>query len=233
MDSSRNTASRYHFRFRKLLLHLNTFLAGDHFPGHSDVWIGLNGLEAPGKWIWTDGSLYDFTELHETQSVNCVFLALKNGLWATDNCYVSKPYICMTKDFDATPVPTIPPTCTGGVCPPPLTCCCSTPPCAQCPPPTCFNPPCSPYTCPTPAITTCSPGYSYFENACYRYIQNTDKSWNSALTDCESQNANLASIHTRDEAGFVSGKFLLEPPSLRVPVSQFFKEHRDGARSGF
>uniref|UniRef100_A0A914PVF2 C-type lectin domain-containing protein n=1 Tax=Panagrolaimus davidi TaxID=227884 RepID=A0A914PVF2_9BILA len=66
----------------------------------TDFWIGLNSLMVPGNWSWTDNSSFGFTEWAPTEpknlTMNCGALTVKSGLWDSDDCFKTKPYVCET-----------------------------------------------------------------------------------------------------------------------------------------
>uniref|UniRef100_A0A914QEU1 C-type lectin domain-containing protein n=1 Tax=Panagrolaimus davidi TaxID=227884 RepID=A0A914QEU1_9BILA len=82
----------------------NTLLAEEackyfHQSTVTDCWIGLTDLIASKNWTWMDKSILDFTnwasgEPKNTTGNNCAVLTLADGLWRTEDCFISKPYIC-------------------------------------------------------------------------------------------------------------------------------------------
>uniref|UniRef100_A0A914PV11 C-type lectin domain-containing protein n=1 Tax=Panagrolaimus davidi TaxID=227884 RepID=A0A914PV11_9BILA len=146
--------------------------SGNYFHDSTtvDFWIGLNSLINPGNWSWTDNSSLGFHEWAPTEpknlTMNCGALTVKSGLWASDDCFKTKPYVCETT---TTPVSTTP-----------------------------FY----------PAYMNCTEGWVYFEptHSCYGHNGYSYQygNWTAAEQYCESVNAHLPSIHSYDEARFLS-----------------------------
>ena len=72
----------------------NTFL--DNRTG----WIGLNDRDEEGKWVWVDGSVFNYTNWGSNQPNN---LSYENcvskdytGKWHDFGCHWRKSYICET-----------------------------------------------------------------------------------------------------------------------------------------
>uniref|UniRef100_A0A914PIG3 C-type lectin domain-containing protein n=1 Tax=Panagrolaimus davidi TaxID=227884 RepID=A0A914PIG3_9BILA len=65
----------------------------------TDFWIGLTNMMPGGNWTWTDGTPLDFTDWDngEPENItgnNCAGQSINGGIWKTDDCYKTKPYIC-------------------------------------------------------------------------------------------------------------------------------------------
>uniref|UniRef100_A0A914QCN9 C-type lectin domain-containing protein n=1 Tax=Panagrolaimus davidi TaxID=227884 RepID=A0A914QCN9_9BILA len=55
---------------------------------------------APGNWSWTDNTAFDFKDWAPKEpqnlSMNCATVTIQNGLWASSDCFKTKPYVCET-----------------------------------------------------------------------------------------------------------------------------------------
>uniref|UniRef100_A0A914R3K8 C-type lectin domain-containing protein n=1 Tax=Panagrolaimus davidi TaxID=227884 RepID=A0A914R3K8_9BILA len=76
----------------------------------SDFWVGANDLSSSGVWTWTDGKPFTFTDWAQGEPSNdagsdCVGVQLANGLWAAQNCYQRKPFICAIPGTEAKTCP--------------------------------------------------------------------------------------------------------------------------------
>uniref|UniRef100_A0AC34G4J1 C-type lectin domain-containing protein n=1 Tax=Panagrolaimus sp. ES5 TaxID=591445 RepID=A0AC34G4J1_9BILA len=77
--------------------------------GTSDAWLGGNNLKDPTSWTWTDNSPFAFTNWANSSGVQgnkCTAIGFANGLWMADDCFESKPYICLIDDAARTLQPT-------------------------------------------------------------------------------------------------------------------------------
>uniref|UniRef100_A0A914Q5A3 C-type lectin domain-containing protein n=1 Tax=Panagrolaimus davidi TaxID=227884 RepID=A0A914Q5A3_9BILA len=123
---------------------------------------------APGNWSWTDGTTFDFKDWSPKEpqnlSMNCATVTIQNGLWASSDCFKTKPYVC---EISAPPS--------------------------------------------YPAYMNCTEGWVYFQptHSCYGHEGYISRSgnWTTAEQYCENQNAHLPSIHSYDEARFLSTMF--------------------------
>uniref|UniRef100_A0AC34GDD5 C-type lectin domain-containing protein n=1 Tax=Panagrolaimus sp. ES5 TaxID=591445 RepID=A0AC34GDD5_9BILA len=67
--------------------------------GTSDAWLGGTSLIDSTNWTWTDNSPFTFTNWANSSAINghtCTAIGFANGLWMADDCFESKPYICIT-----------------------------------------------------------------------------------------------------------------------------------------
>nr|QNH72437.1 toxin candidate TRINITY_DN28326_c0_g1_i1.p1 [Pachycerianthus borealis] len=79
-----------------ILGHVNTI---NSLYGYRVYWIGANDLIPEGTYKWSDGSIYSYTNLANTNSDNrdCMYL-LPNGNWSIASCsYIGARYICKRK----------------------------------------------------------------------------------------------------------------------------------------
>uniref|UniRef100_A0AC35G879 C-type lectin domain-containing protein n=1 Tax=Panagrolaimus sp. PS1159 TaxID=55785 RepID=A0AC35G879_9BILA len=72
----------------------------------SDFWIGATNLMKPPTWNWTDGSIFDFTDWRkgEPQNIsgaNCAALSAIDGLWAVQDCFLKKSFVCSSPNIIA------------------------------------------------------------------------------------------------------------------------------------
>ena len=149
----------------------------------SDFWIGLNTLTIPGNWSWTDGTPLNFKEwdpaVPQNQTLSCVSLKLQDSFWTPTNCFSPKPFVCKVDIDYYTTVST-----TAAATKTPV----------------------------YPVYMNCSRGWYYFEptHSCYGYDKvNGIVTWDTAESECQSENAHLASIHSFDEMRFLNCKFNL------------------------
>ncbi|XP_077425164.1 echinoidin-like [Vanacampus margaritifer] len=67
----------------------------------NEGWIGLHDAILNNDFIWTDGSLEDFTNFDSTvggepdETGPCVQMSESTGLWADEDCTDSKVYVCI------------------------------------------------------------------------------------------------------------------------------------------
>ncbi|KAK9976692.1 hypothetical protein ABG768_021897, partial [Culter alburnus] len=80
----------------------NEFLLGLLPSSSSRAWIGAHDAVQEGQWLWTDGSLYDFTnwcsgEPNNLGTENCVDISwTSNRCWNDLTCSGQIGYICVT-----------------------------------------------------------------------------------------------------------------------------------------
>uniref|UniRef100_A0A914P4V3 C-type lectin domain-containing protein n=1 Tax=Panagrolaimus davidi TaxID=227884 RepID=A0A914P4V3_9BILA len=72
----------------------------------SDFWIGATNLMKPPTWNWTDGSIFDFTDWRKGEpqnisGVNCAALSTIDGLWAAQDCFLKKSFVCASPNIIA------------------------------------------------------------------------------------------------------------------------------------
>uniref|UniRef100_A0A914QW41 C-type lectin domain-containing protein n=1 Tax=Panagrolaimus davidi TaxID=227884 RepID=A0A914QW41_9BILA len=75
-----------------------------------DFWIGGNNLYKPGIWTWMDQTPFDFNDWDKgqpqnTSGNNCVAAQMQGGRWTADDCFIAKPFVCLTRDFSPTTTP--------------------------------------------------------------------------------------------------------------------------------
>uniref|UniRef100_A0AC34F9P5 C-type lectin domain-containing protein n=1 Tax=Panagrolaimus sp. ES5 TaxID=591445 RepID=A0AC34F9P5_9BILA len=81
---------------------INAFIAQQaslflHSSTTADIWIGATDLINPGKFEWTDGSDFIFTEWQSNKTVSgqdCGSLDLSEGRWLMQDCFKEKAYAC-------------------------------------------------------------------------------------------------------------------------------------------
>ncbi|KAK9976687.1 hypothetical protein ABG768_021892 [Culter alburnus] len=79
----------------------NDFLLG-LLPSSTRAWIGAHDGEQEGQWLWSDGTVYDFTnwcagEPNGSGNENCVEMNLtSNRCWNDGICSGQMGYICVT-----------------------------------------------------------------------------------------------------------------------------------------
>jgi C-type mannose receptor len=141
----------------------------------------------PGNWSWTDNSTFDFKEWAASQpqnlSMSCASITSQTGLWKSDDCFKTKPYVC------AVPVSTTTTSTTS----------------------TTTSTTTTTTTPPHPAYMNCSEGWMYFEPTYSCYGVDGYDGWNKYNTDwtdaenyCQSVGAHLVSLHSYEETKFVS-----------------------------
>uniref|UniRef100_A0A914QG72 C-type lectin domain-containing protein n=1 Tax=Panagrolaimus davidi TaxID=227884 RepID=A0A914QG72_9BILA len=76
--------------------------APDYFNKSSvtDIWIGANSLSSQKTWSWSDGSAMDFMDWKKGEPRNesethCGTISMIDGFWSSEDCFSSKPFICM------------------------------------------------------------------------------------------------------------------------------------------
>ncbi|CAB3397068.1 unnamed protein product [Caenorhabditis bovis] len=148
---------------------------------YTDYWIGANDLSTPGKWQWTDGSIFNYNlwDAGEPIGGDCALKSKGSLKWKTNDCQVYLPYVC------ATP-PIIASTCPPQTTPKPTTC--PTPP------------PCPTKTC----VPSCDQGWTYFQPTDFCYHVYHLAMWDDAEAACVLLGGHLASIHSEIENTFVN-----------------------------
>ena len=155
----------------------NVFLFTDYTNGQNqELWIGLYSDDAEVSWKWTDGSSVDYLPWTDDYP----FLSTQyNSTCAYIRGNIFYDYIKDDNFFYMCKKPQ-------------QSFMTSTP---------------HPQVSSTPAIkTNCSEGWVYFEatHSCYGLMQTDKAKWAFAEGDCQTHGANLASIHSSEEADFVS-----------------------------
>ncbi|XP_063422180.1 macrophage mannose receptor 1-like isoform X2 [Mytilus trossulus] len=111
-----NLASIHARDENNLLLGMTSKLNQDEF------WIGLNELEKPGKYKWSDGSVLDFDSWNGNEpndafgGERCAGLLSSNGNWNDDNCNQQIGFICKKQVGSVGPVTPAPPQLISGGC---------------------------------------------------------------------------------------------------------------------
>uniref|UniRef100_A0A914Q7X5 C-type lectin domain-containing protein n=1 Tax=Panagrolaimus davidi TaxID=227884 RepID=A0A914Q7X5_9BILA len=144
----------------------------------SDIWIGATNLLTNGKWNWTDGSGFDFTdwkqkEPQNTTDSNCASMSLTDEYWTSQNCNEQKPFVCqLSSSFYTTTSYTTTPKY-------PLTANCSL------------------------GWTYFAPTHSCYGVNVGGYIAN----WTAAETYCQNNGAHLPSFHSYAEYEYLRSNF--------------------------
>ena len=65
----------------------------------SDFWIGGTTLIDPPKWLWTDGTLFNYTAWSPSEPKNltgeaCAAMSIADGTWSAQECFKLKPSVC-------------------------------------------------------------------------------------------------------------------------------------------
>uniref|UniRef100_A0A7I5EBT5 C-type lectin domain-containing protein n=1 Tax=Haemonchus contortus TaxID=6289 RepID=A0A7I5EBT5_HAECO len=163
----------------------------------TDFWIGANDLVTAGKWAWTDGTNFLYTNWAPGQpqaGKDCASSRLSDGRWMANDCQLEKAYTCSVP-------PQLPFTC-----PPPPTC----PPVTTAAPVVCTPRQCTPH---------CDSEWTYFSqtNSCFKLF--FGQKWDDAEAFCVEQGGHLASVHSEQENTFVANlartnKKLTDPDEL-------------------
>ncbi|XP_022088512.1 macrophage mannose receptor 1-like [Acanthaster planci] len=143
---------------------IQTLLAAFLTTTEYDVWIGLSSLGTSGRFLWNDGSSFDYENWgynepdgsNSQNSTDCVKLmneAEETGKWNDEDCSKRNSYVCLMK-----PDPTIPETN--------------------------FTLPACPY----------KPGYIYNGKACFKLDTSKLRSMGEAKQYCADDGATVASI---------------------------------------
>uniref|UniRef100_A0A914Z4F0 C-type lectin domain-containing protein n=1 Tax=Panagrolaimus superbus TaxID=310955 RepID=A0A914Z4F0_9BILA len=83
--------------------------------GTPDAWLGGTSLIDATNWTWTDHQPFTFANWANSSAVKehtCTAIGLANGLWMSDDCFETKPYICLIDSNVATTTTTLPQTTT-------------------------------------------------------------------------------------------------------------------------
>ncbi|KAH7708807.1 CLEC-50 protein [Aphelenchoides avenae] len=178
------------------------------FGNESDgYFVGANRLADAGRWVWTDGSKFAYTHAAAGEPVrqpglDCVYVAMEDGLWHAGNCFTARPFVCTVPQSNATECPPVP-TCPTFTAPPPV----------ECTTPTAVSssrgpPPNTTTTKPVPTTTAgarCDNGWERFVSDkgvfCYRvgdygYLLDT-------IATCAEWQSTAVSIHSEEENEFV------------------------------
>ena len=76
----------------------------DKFRQSSDFWIGLNQLGTDNTWGWVDGSPLDFSDWKHGRPQSgggCVAVSLSDGYWNVQDCYTTKPFVCLVPGYSS------------------------------------------------------------------------------------------------------------------------------------
>uniref|UniRef100_A0AC34FKQ1 C-type lectin domain-containing protein n=1 Tax=Panagrolaimus sp. ES5 TaxID=591445 RepID=A0AC34FKQ1_9BILA len=80
----------------------------------ANFWIGATTLIELKSWNWTDGTNFDFNQWNKGEPQNissssCSAVSVAEGYWTTQDCFMSKSFVCETPNFfTATLLPTTP-----------------------------------------------------------------------------------------------------------------------------
>ncbi|CAH1779946.1 unnamed protein product [Owenia fusiformis] len=159
-----------------------SFLSNNMLP--DQAWIGLHDLSTEGKFAWTDGTPYNFSNWHKGEpndwrnNEDCVVMkktASEMGAWNDGRCHLKIRYICKKPAYHilnpptSTPIPTTKP----------------------------FSP-------------MCGPGWVWdaVGGFCYQLNPDAKLDWPAARADCISKGSDLMSIVSLHEQSFVSALIL-------------------------
>uniref|UniRef100_A0A914NYH4 C-type lectin domain-containing protein n=1 Tax=Panagrolaimus davidi TaxID=227884 RepID=A0A914NYH4_9BILA len=156
--------------------------AVNYFHGSTETnfWIGADNLQSHGTWTWTDGTPFDFNDWNkgEPQNVSgfgCAALSMVDGTWSAQDCFKSKPYVCLLSPTNSTTITTT----TVSTATTPL------------------------IKTTTTHIPSCPQGWSFynFTGFCYSVFHNQNEI--GAEQVCKREGGHLASIHSQKENDFI------------------------------
>ncbi|ESO94148.1 hypothetical protein LOTGIDRAFT_161348 [Lottia gigantea] len=160
--------------------HVQAFLAAEISLRGDDFWIGLSDYLTPGRYSWSTGMVFDYTNWSEKHTGNekktCVAMQAVRpiGLWRNGNCTDSHSSICELPRQGSFTNPVITQTTASSL--------------------------------PCPTAWKSYQGYCY---KAFTSQKSNQQSWTEALTSCQSLGGDLASIHKAEQESFFQ-EFLLQ-----------------------
>jgi len=65
---------------------------------HKGGWLGGSDSHVEGEWVWTDGSLFNYTNWGRTPdgglTENCMHMYTSSSSWYDNNCDETDEYFC-------------------------------------------------------------------------------------------------------------------------------------------
>ncbi|CAB1338813.1 unnamed protein product [Coregonus sp. 'balchen'] len=184
--------SKGEFGFVKNLIH-------DLDPAERYTWIGLSDIHKEGRWMWSDGSkLVDtFWSPNEPNNEegreNCVHTNnVKDKLWNDIFCSNKYAFVCATLTLHQNRNLFTMPVALRFLCL--LSLAVGALHCTPVPD--------QEGELSEPQHTACPPGWSSFNNRCFKYFA-TQLDWADAESYCVNQGANLVSVNSKGEFDFV------------------------------
>ncbi|KAH7708806.1 ancient conserved domain protein 4 [Aphelenchoides avenae] len=174
--------------------------------------IGANRLADAERWVWTDGSKFAYTHAAAGEPVrqpglDCVYVAMEDGLWHAGNCFTRRPFVCIVPQSNATECPPVP-TCPAFTAP--LTTAYLTPTF-----PSTSKRPSTSTSRPVPTTTTgalCDNGWKRFVSNsgvfCYRIGPYGDLL--DAIATCTKWQSTVVSIHSEEENELVRQRVFVD-----------------------
>jgi len=172
-----------------------------------NFWVGGNDLTKQGRWEWISGTKFAFENWADNEPKKdgrsfCIALSLPQGLWYSQSCYESKPYVCEVPALNVTTTPHSVPT----------------------------RPNRHHSTTTLTSVRTCEDGWSYLNRTglCYRLVKDTGdcykpNTWEASVHSKEENR--LVGLLAQREAGKKKSKNV----KVRLALAQYHPKNGEVA----